>query len=162
VLESKKKRRRIKKFPKQKLAIALILIIAIIVMGIVVLHQTRNKTNQPKRDPNEYFQFLDPAAFASRVSQSIIRIKTLSFSLKPIGGDAHHVVIFADGMANPQDYYYLEIKNGTEVPVEIQFSYSIQVSKKGEAYPVTLKIWSDEAEGEVTLWLRDEAIVLQG
>lgn len=159
-MKARTRRRPRKTASKEKLAIALtISIIAIIIIGAIILQQIKNEANTPKKNPNEYFQFVNASALAIRVSQNIIRIKTLSFILKPIGGDAHHVVIFAQGMANPKDYYYIEIKNNTEQPIEIQFPSLLQVTKQDNAYPLALRIWSDEAEGQVIIWLKEEDIL---
>jgi hypothetical protein len=146
---------------KRNIAIAAtITIMATIIIISALNQQTKKGTNPPKQDPNRYFQFLDVSAVGSKVSETIVRIQYLYFILKPVGGDAHHVVVIPrEGVAQPEEYYRDEIKNGTEEHFEIQFQYQIQIHKQDDGYPITLKIVSDEAEGYVTLILKDENII---
>jgi hypothetical protein len=144
---------------KRKIAIAAtITIMAAIIIASAIRQPTKNETNPPKKDPNEYFQFLDISAFGTRVSQSVVRIQTLYFKVKPIGGDAHNFVI-SGTMIDPAEYWREVIENGTEEAFEVTFQSSLQVYKKDDGYPITIKIRSDEAEGYVTLILKDEDII---
>ena len=155
-----KRPKKSKKVPsKEILAIMLIAFSIVAVIVGIIVYQQLPKGSKIKKDANEYFQFLDTSALAKRTSEKVIRINYLFFKLVPVGGDAHHVVIFAEGMANPENYYYSEIKNGTEQNVEIQFFSPIQSVKQGNVYPITIRIRSDEAEGSVTLYLKEEDII---
>jgi len=144
---------------KEILAIILIAFSMVAVIVGIILYQQLPKGSKIKKDANEYFQFLDISALAERVSEKVIRINYLFFKVVSVGGDAHNVVIFAEGMANPENYYYSEIKNGTEQNVEIQLFSQIQSVKQGDVYPITIRIRSDEAEGYVTLHLKEENII---
>lgn len=73
--------------------------------------------------------------------------------------DIHHLALFAQGMANPSDYYWLEITNGTTVNVEIEFPYAIRSVMQENGFPVTLRIYSDEAEGNITLFIKESSII---
>ncbi|MEM3566335.1 MAG: hypothetical protein QXK47_02870 [Candidatus Bathyarchaeia archaeon] len=146
-----------KAYPKRKIAIiAIIAIMATIIIISALRQQTENTTN-PKKDPNEYFQFLDISAFGTRVSENVVRIRVLYLKVKPIGGDAHNFAIAGLPIIF-EDYWRAEIKNGTEEVFEIELQYSIQLRKEANGYPIKLQIRSDEAEGDVTLWLKDEDI----
>lgn len=73
--------------------------------------------------------------------------------------DVNHVVIFAQGMANPNDYYWIKITNGTTIQVEITFPYALISVRQEEGFPVTIRIYSDEAEGNVTLYLHESDLI---
>jgi len=158
-----KRSKRLKKFKrvisKEILAIMLMAFLILAVIVGIIVYQQLPKGSKIKKAANEHFQFLDTSALAERVSEKVIRINYLFFKLVPVGGDAHNVVIFAEGMANPENCYYSEIKNGTEQNVEIQFYSPIQSVKQGDVYPITIRIRSNEAEGYVTLHLKEENII---
>jgi hypothetical protein len=92
-------------------------------------------------------------------SNTIIRISLLYFNLTATGGAAHHVVIFAQGMTAPEDYYYDEILNGTTVSLEVQFKYHVQSTKQEAGFPIDIRIYSDEAEGYVTLFIPESNVI---
>jgi hypothetical protein len=159
-MKTKKRRIAKKSSSKRKIAIvSIIAIAAIIIISPAIYQQTKKGENTPKKDPEEYFQFLNTSAFGKRVSQNVVRIESLFFALKPVGGDAHNVAVILEGYADPLDYWRAEIKNGTEEHFEVQLQYAIQVYKQDEGYPIKLKIRSDEAEGKVTLFLKEEDII---
>lgn len=155
----KTKTKKLKKsHSKGKIVIASIITIMAIIMIFSFLRQQAEETTSPKKDPNRYFQFLDIAAFGTRVSQNVVRIQYLYLTVKPIGGDAHNFVI--SGLPiQLEDYWRAEIKNETEEHFEIEILNPIQIYKKDNEYPITLHVRSDEAEGDVTLWLKDEDII---
>jgi hypothetical protein len=160
----RKGRKKVRKHSKNKKAAIILtaIIAAIAIMVLAAYTQTKTNTEKPKEDPNRYFQFLDAAAsgYHPQNLPNIIRIKMLYFKFKPIGGDATNVVIHAEGLMNPADYFYKYISKGTEIDIEITFESPLQIQKKGDIYPVRIKIYSDEAEGYVTLELRDENVIL--
>ncbi|MGB9778853.1 MAG: hypothetical protein ACPLW8_05560 [Candidatus Bathyarchaeales archaeon] len=143
-----KTRRRSAKKSSLKTKVAIISLIAITAIIIIAaIHQQTQNEAKTLKDPNEYFQFLDAQAQGSRVSQDAIRIEYLQFNLTPVGGDAHNIVIFTEGMTSPQDYWYEEIKNGTEKTIQIQFASQIQVTKQPDGtYLLKVQIRSDETE----------------
>ncbi len=159
----KKGRKKVRKHSKnKKTAIILTAIIATIAIIVLAAYtHTDTNTEKPKEDPNKYFQFLDAAAsgYHPQNSPNILRIEMLYFKLKPIGGNATNVVIHAEGMMNPSDYFYESISKGTEIYIEITFKSPIQIQKEGDVYPVRIKVYSNEAEGYVTLELRDEDVI---
>ena len=133
---------------KRKIAIAAtITIMATIIIISALNQQTKKETNPPKQDPNKYFLFLNAEAQGQKLSSSTIALKIeyLQFNLKPIGGDAHDVVIFAEGMTNPNNYWYQEIKNGTTQPIAIQFGNPIVAKKQPDGtYLIEIEIYSRE------------------
>jgi len=147
---------------KTKTAIAIYLITFVTVIAIAV-YFNNTKQEKPKVKPEEYFEFSDIAAFArNSTTQKAILIEMLHFNLTPIGGDANHVVIFTEGMTNPEDYYYLKIQNSTTETVDITFTSPIMSIKQDEGYPIKIRIRSDEAEGYVIIFIKPEDVITQG
>ena len=155
---SRRKRRERTSF-KFSIILAFIVIIAIVIL--IILKQP-SQTQKSRMDPSEYFMFLDVSAvgYHPQNAPNIIRIRMLHFKIMPICGNANNVVIFMEGMVNPADYYYPQIKNGTEQIVEITFSNELQIRKEEKGYPIKIRIRADEAEGYVTIWLGEEDILL--
>jgi len=146
---------------KTKIAIAIYLITFVTVIAIAV-YFNNTKQEKPKAKPEEYFEFSDIAAFArNSTTQNAILIEMLHFNLTPIRGDANHVAISTDGMTNPEDYYYLKIQNSTTETIDITFAFPIKSTKQDEGYPIKVKIYSDEAEGDVTLFIKPEDVITQ-
>jgi|GEM_PF-3857395 len=133
---------------KRKIAIAAtITIMATIIIISALNQQTKKETNPPKQDPNKYFLFLNAEAQGQKIqgSATALKIEYLQFNLTPIGGDAHDVVIFAEGMTDPNNYWYQEIKNGTTQPIAIQFGNPIRVIKQPDGtYLIEIEIYSRE------------------
>lgn len=135
---------------KRKIAIAAtITIMATIIIISALNQQTKKETNPPKQDPNKYFLFLNAEAQGQKIhnSTTALKIEYLQFNLTPIGGDAHDVVIFADGMINPNDYWYQEIKNGTTQSIGIQWPVDSPIVAKKQpdcTYLIEIKIYSRE------------------
>ncbi|MEM3549635.1 MAG: hypothetical protein QXN87_04010 [Candidatus Bathyarchaeia archaeon] len=159
----KKVGKKVRKPPKNKKAaiILMAIIVAITIIGLSAYTHTKTNSEKTKEDPNRYFQFLDAAAFGyhPQNSPNVIRIEMLYFKLKPIRGNATNVVIHAEGMMNPTDYFYESISKGAEIEIEITFESPIQIQKKENVYPVKIKVYSEEAEGYVTLELKDEDVI---
>jgi hypothetical protein len=155
-----KKERRKRKLKKKIWMAPLFIGIALIVIWIIFYYNPQ--TN--KKSLTEYFGFSEISALATAVpgtNNTVIRISLLYFELTPIGGDAHNVVVFVQGMTDPTDYYYPEILNGTAQPQEINLQSAIQTVKQEAGFPVKVKIRSDETgEGNITLYIPEEEVIL--
>ena len=158
------RRRKKKAVKKRQITIFLTTVASFFVVLTVMLYYSNLEQKIPKRDPNEYFQFKNISALGCHPenSSNVVRIQMLYFEFVPVSGDAHNVVIFTEGMSNPNDYYYSHIEKGEKQSVEIVFppNHEIQIRKQQDKYPIKIKIRSDEAEGYVTLWLREDDIIL--
>jgi hypothetical protein len=125
---------------------------AIAVMATIILisalnQRIKKELNTPKQDPNKYFLFLNAEAQGQKLSGSTtaLKIEYLQFNLMPVSGDAHDVVIFTEGMTNPKDYWYPEIKNGTTKSIAIQFAVPIRVIKQpDDTYLIEVEVYSRE------------------
>ncbi len=146
-MKTKRKAQAKKSLKKKVVIAATIIIMATIIITSALRQQIRKEENPPKEDPNKYFQFLEAQAQAQKISGSTtaLKIEYLQFKLKPVRGDAHDIVIFTEGMTNPGDYWFKEIKNGTEQLIKIQFSLPIRVIKQpGDTYLLTVDVYSME------------------
>jgi hypothetical protein len=137
--------------------ITLFLFMFALLIILIIVSQVRQPPAS-KKAPNECFEFSDVSALSESRIANAIRIKVLFFNMTA-KCDVNHVVIFAQGMANPNDYYWIKIANGTTVQVEITFPSALLSVRQEEGFPVTLRIYSDEAEGKVTLYIPESNII---
>jgi hypothetical protein len=148
-----------KKKSNNKKRILIPLFITFVVVLSISIMVYKGQEPPPKKTPAEYFSFSDVSAFATSVTNSTIRVKLLHFMLTATAGDANHLVIFSPGMTDPADYYHLDdVKNGTTASIEITFPYDVQSVKEQEGFPVDIKIFSDEAEGKITLYIPEAQV----
>ena len=129
----------------------------IVALSIMVYH---GPEASPSPSPDQYFGFSDEAAYAENASGRAIKILVLHFNLTAVGGDANHLVIFADGMMDPNDYYYPKVSNGTTLAVEITFTYPIISTKGDRGFPVAVKLSCDETVGKVTVYVPEEDVII--
>ena len=147
-----------KKSNNTKWTLILLFIAFVVILSISIIVYDAPEP-PPKKTPAEYFSFSDVAAFATSVTNSTIRIKILHFMLTATVGDANNLVIFSPGMTDPLDYYHLnDVKNGTTTPIEITFPYDVQSVKEQEGFPIDIRIFSDEAEGKITLYIPEAQV----
>ena len=160
------KKKRVRGKSKRTTWIALFIIVIAIILISSVIYSSRLPPS-PKKAASEYFSFSDAGALARSSaggSNSTILITYIGFGMTPIGGDAHHVVLFFPGGVDPQDYYYDRIPNGTSVFVEVSFQNYISSAKQADGYPIKFKIHSDETDEKeeyVTLVIPESDIVIQ-
>jgi hypothetical protein len=142
-----------KKSPKTKWVVAVALVVFASVLAASLLTY-RGQPSPPKKTPDQYFSFTSLAAEATNVSSTIVKISTLYFNITAIGGDAHHLNIQPPGMVDPQDYpQYDEAPNGTALPVQLTFPNPVLSAEKAQGFPINIKLYSDEAEGMITLYI---------
>jgi len=155
------KKKRIRGKSKRTIWIALSIIVIATILISLVIYSSRLPPS-PKKAASEYFSFSDFGALARSSaggSNSTILIEYLGFSITPTGGDAHHAVLFFPGGVDPEDYYYDRIPNGTSIFVEVNFKNYIPSAKQANGYPIKFRIYSDEAEGYVTLVIPESDII---
>lgn len=135
--------------------------LSLFVFTVLIILITISQVRQPpasKMAPNECFEFSDVNALSESRTTNTIRIRILFFNMTA-KCDVNHVVLFAQGMADPSDYYWIKITNGTTVQVEITFPNALLSVRQEEGFPVTFRIYSDEAEGKVTLYIPESNII---
>jgi len=144
-----------------EVAAAIVLFVAI-VSALVIWYNPNAPPPIPKAPATEYFAFSDIAALAERYANTdkIIRIKQLYFNIIPIGGNATNVHINPFGNTDPINYYWGKITNGTSEAVEIMLNSAVQSVKKGTMFPIRVEIYSDQAEGYVTLEIPEDSVFL--
>ena len=144
------KRKRMMKYIK--IAVGVLLIAALVTAAIIMY---------PRPQVSNYFAFSDVEAeyevSAGAATTETINIKRLNVTVMPIGGDATNFTINPGGNTDPLDYYYPEIKNGTEQTIEVTLNSPVRSIKKGNTYPFTVFVHCDEVEGNVTLQIRLKA-----
>jgi hypothetical protein len=148
-----------KRSSKTKWIITLVFVAFAAVLTISILMY--RPVQSPKKTADQYFSFSDVSALGEYVNNSTaqIKIKLLYFNFTAIGGDAHHVAIFGQGLADPGDYYYLKVANETSTLVEMQFQFAVMSAKQEQGYPIEIRIYCDEAEGYVTLYVPESNVI---
>jgi len=117
---------------------------------------------QVKQESSKYFAFSefgairDAASFGG--SNTTIKIIELVFTFTPVGGDASEVTVFSEGSIEPTDYFWENIPNGTLTYVDIQYAHGITSRKQANGYPVTFRLFSHEADGDITLVIPEEDV----
>lgn len=120
---------------------------------------------QVRQESSKYFAFSlfgggvvrDSTAFGG--SNTTIKIIELVFTFTPVGGDASEVTIFSEGSIAPTDYFWLNIPNGTSTIVDIQYEHGITSRKQANGYPVTFRLFSHEANGDITLVIPEDDVI---
>jgi len=143
------KRKKMMKYAE--ISVVVLLIVALVAVAIVMY---------PRTKASDYFAFSDvEAEYESSVGSATptINVQRLNLTVMPIGGDATNFTINPGGNTDPLDYYYSEIKNGTEQTIEVTLNSPVQSIKNGTTYPFTIFVHCDEIEGNVTLQIRSKA-----
>jgi len=150
--KAKRKRRNIKMF---------IAAAAIFVVLVSILAYVSSQHAASREDSSQYFILSDPGAMGtSKNNGNMLIIKQFWFNITAVGGDAHEVTIFTDGMTDPTAYTFDEIKNGTSVySGEISSSNGIPAYRTQGGYPVKVRIFCTEANGWITLVIPENATV---
>lgn len=161
-------KRRKTKIKKSTLAVIAFVILIATVIIILIFSNQKTQTKPPAR---EYFEIFDISAVAKPQDSEnkTIKIWLLDFKIKPIGGDAHDLVIILTGMVEREDWPNFEGKvirqNETvslsESGMEITFpSLVLSTRNTNGSYPITLRIACDETSNlpddqKVTLYISE-------
>ena len=143
----------------------LISAVAIFVVLIAVLAYVNILYRQPvaQKESSKYFTFSEFGAQAEQMgpTNASIRIRIMWFNFTPVGGDAHFVVIFTEGMTDATQYTWDEISNGTSTySGEIQSGPGIVVHKAGDGYAVKVRVRCTEADGWTTIIMPNDSVFL--
>jgi len=160
------RKERRKRTSHKKIGIALAILIPVTIIIVVGIYQLQGQGQLVKKQAKDYFEiveptvdngeFLDPTIDqgGSYQNSSRLRIYGISFTLKAIGGDAHSIVVkswaqadlFAiEALAKDQSQYVYQ----TSTP---PFGMIVEKNSQG-IFQWTVKITSEEAEGEITFGL---------
>jgi hypothetical protein len=156
------RKERKKRTSHKKVSVVLAILIPLMVIIAVGMYQLQGQ-GQPKKQAKDYFlifdatvnegEFLNPAMDqgGSYQNSSRLRVYSLSFKLKAVGGDAHSVVVKSWARA---DLFPIEVIAKGEwyfVTQESPYPYGMILNKNSEGiFQFTAKITSEEAAGEIT------------
>lgn len=139
-----------------------VLLVAALVTVAIFFYNPNTPPEKPKLKASDYFAFSDLGAeYESSVANTtqIIKIKNLYLAVTPTGGNATSFHIDPGGNTDPLNYYYPEIKNGTKETIDVILDSDVQSIKNGTSYPFTIKVYSNEAEGYVTLQIPEDSVL---
>jgi len=123
---------------------------ALVILVALYFSQQQIRTNPPKKPASLYFQ-ITPLLISEgdKVSNDTWLVRTISFMIQPVGGNAKDVHI-EWAFSDPWDKDFIA-KNSSE-PVILSSSppQEIQVDDQG-MIPVEIKVISNEAEGRITI-----------
>ena len=147
----KKKRRKV-----NKAKVALSVFVGVIVVLIVASFLSQPHSPQGEPEPaNKYFQVLgstvDDGDFPNFPDTTELIILGLSLNLTAVGGDAHDVFLESTGFSDPQ--YIGNMPKDQIRFVSLQFPQGYLSVKKESGFPVSIRIRSTEAVGEITFYI---------
>jgi hypothetical protein len=141
--------------------IAAVVLTIVIVASLLIIFYNPTENKPPKAAASDYFVFSNLEALYEAINgtEDIIKMKTISFEMTPVKGNATNLVFNRlTGYTDPLNYYWKILENGTSTAVELQLQTRILATKNGTSFPVKLSIWCDQAEGEVILQVPQENI----
>lgn len=147
---------RIKKRGKvRKPMIALSLAIGVIIVLSAVLYLGQLQKGIQKKPADEYFEIIEPTVDHGEPVENFTKwkVRAISFTLKAVGGDAHTVIVYFEGMADALELGDFSENESKWVPVEFsEPGYLIEINEDGK-FPILMKIVSKEAAGYITILL---------
>jgi hypothetical protein len=80
--------------------------------------------------------------------------------MTPVGGNATNLHLEVGGFTDPLDanLYWPKMLNGTSESVEVSLASERLITKTGTTYPIRIRVYCDEAEGDVTLQIPEDRI----
>jgi len=154
--KSKQRKKRNVKY----LEVASAILLTVAIVSALVIWYNPNAPRIQKALATDYFAFSDITALYESFANTdeIIKIRQLFFDMTPVGGNATNVHIDPSGITDPVDYTWSKITNGTSEPVEIILTSPVQSVKNGTMFPIKVKVYSDQAEGYVTLQIPEDHV----
>lgn len=159
--EERKKRKSYK-----KIGVVLAISIPLTIIIVVGIYQLQGQGQPIKKQAKDYFEIVEPTVDngeflnptidqgGSYQNSSHLRVYSLSFKLKAIGGDAHSVVVKSWATANSVPIEGIARGEWEYVTQESAPPFGMVVGKNSEGiFQFTLKITSEEADGEITFSL---------
>lgn len=144
---------------KHKWTLITVLIIGVIVIFSAALYQGRyqGQPSEPEqKEAKEYFEIINATVDWGefRENGSVLMIYQMSFSLKAVGGNATWVTVNHKGyyMAAPVDLGNMTKGEVKYVPLKLtSLGYVVKLTDKG--FPITIPVFCEEAEGDITIYL---------
>lgn len=129
------------------LAIAVVIVLSAVSYYIIQFGGLENKS------ADEYFEILSPTVdYGEPVENGTMwKVYEMSFTLKAVGGEAHTVIVYVEGMAEPTELGNFLKDESTWVPIEFpRPGYLIEMNEDGK-FPIRIEIRCDEASGFITI-----------
>lgn len=150
-------------------AVAVLIVITVFAVALIFFALSQNKPAPPKKNSIDYFAISGPPSgpaatgrYAAGSNETVL-IDRFGFYFMPIGGDAHEITLFIEGKITSEDFFWLEIKNGTETfSGEIMPQFEILSHKQADGYPVRIRIFSEEADGYLNITIPVEDVNIIG
>jgi len=137
------------------LSLATVMIVLIV---LSVLYET-SRPRVPRKPASEYFRFSKALAMATPTDETnrSIMISAVNFNITAVGGNATNVYAFpSQGYVRIDDTpYFEEILQGQYARVIVEYRYKVLSTRKDEGYPVLFRISCKEAEGSVTIYVKE-------
>lgn len=155
------RRKTSKKSHKKTLIAVLLVLIFGVILTVGILQNLPIPQNPQKVPAAEYFEIFDATVDDARPkfndSGEIIAYEmyALRYKLRAVKGDAHNVVAKSWAAAPPDEFPL--IRQGEYATVEQRTSesapYLLHETNAEGKYPFTVRLRSDEAEGEIVIYL---------
>lgn len=137
-------------------AYVLLVTMSVLILTTVAFYLSRPQSPDLERKPAEdYFRVFEPTVDIAKplnppdFTQWIIY--GISFKLQPVDGDAHNVIVRSWAMSNPEEVGDIPKGEFEYVSIEAPYGYYGEMNEDGKV-PITISIYSEEAEGEITVY----------
>ena len=153
---------------RNKRILVSVVVIFLVAISILAYIGALNQIVKPNPTPqlaesSKYFAISDLAGTSTtnfnisgtQPPPKSVLVNDFAFNFTPVGGDAHDVIIFAEGLTDAlqHDWEGLLIHNGTSTySGEFQPKFAIPCSRQSDGtYTLKVRIQAREADGDVTL-----------
>lgn len=150
-LRKKVRRRKKIKINQWILPLALILGLAAFVAAAALYRPPQNPGS--RLPAAEYFEIINPTTDNAKFvdNRTGLIIYSLQFTLKAVKGPAHEIAILSWAFSDIVDVG--DLQQGESQFVEVQSSSGYLTTEEGGGFPVSIRVTSLEAEGEITFYL---------
>ena len=131
------------------------LAIGIVIVLSVVSYLSQLQGGLQKKSADEYFEILSPTVNIGEPVENGTKwkVREIAFTLKAVGGDAHTVIVYSEGMAQPVELGDIPKNVSTYVPIEFPPPGYLIEMNEDEKFPMQIEIISKEASGYTTIYL---------
>lgn len=140
----------------------IILIFSVFVGAAAFYRPAQTPEVNPPAQAKDYFQTVNATTDSYDVKTfrdsngTILKLYSLMFSIKPVGGPAHEVTVSGFSDADPVDATPFNLTQGQSGFIQLRAtsSYPVQAElEEGKGFPFMMYVSSIEAEGEITVYL---------
>ena len=148
------RRKKLEKARKRKRMIKITAFLSFAGIFLILAIWALLQPSTTKEPANEYFKITPLSVVGDKIGNKTWKISSISFLISPIQGNANNVIIKSWAMSEPQELGDLQKGEQRFVILEAGSPYLAEATENGEI-PITLNIYSREAEGPITVMFKE-------